>query len=362
MTAVAGPSGRMRFRRVALGALAYALPDDVWSSRRLEQELAPLYERVRLSPGRLELMTGIRERRFWPADMKPSAASILAGRAALDASPIGMERLGLLAHCAVCRDQLEPATAAMVHEGLGLPAGTMILDVSNACLGFLNGMVLAAALVDGGQIEAALLVSGENGRPLVERTLQELLQPGHNRQSIKPFFANLTIGAGAVAAVVAREDLLPPGSPRLVAAATETDSSASALCQGDTAGPGGLEMQTDSEELLEAGVAVARRCWARFEEASGWSRTTPDRIVCHQVGRVHRRRLYETLDLDVARDFSTFETLGNVGSVSLPLTLAQGVEANVVQAGDRVALLGIGSGLACMMMAVEWGSLPVARG
>jgi len=359
MMAAGGPSGRMRFRRVALGAMAYALPPEVWPSTRLEQELEPLYRRIGLSAGRLELMTGIRERRFWPARMKPSAASILAGRAALAASPIGPERMGLLAHCAVCRDQLEPATAALVHAGLGLPAGTMILDVSNACLGFLNGMVLAAALVDGGQIEAALLMSGENGRPLVERTLQELLRPGHGRRSIKPYFANLTIGAGAVAAVVAREDLLPPGSPRLVAAATETDSSASSLCLGDSAGAGGLEMQTDSEELLEAGVAVARRCWGRFEEASGWKRTTPDRIICHQVGRMHRRRLYETLDLDVEKDFSTFETLGNVGSVSLPLTLAQATEAGAVQPGERVALLGIGSGLACLMMAVEWGTMPV---
>lgn len=360
MTATTLPSGLMRFRRVALGAMGYALPPEIWNSRRLEHVLEPLYNRVGLAVGRLELMTGIRERRFWPGRMKPSAASILAGQAALQASPLPVGRMGLLAHCAVCRDQLEPATAALVHQGLHLPPGTMILDVSNACLGFLNGLVLAAGLVDAGQIEAALLVSGENGRPLVEATLQELLRPGHDRQSIKPYFANLTIGAGAVAVVVAREDLLPPGSPRLVAAATETDSSAASLCLGDTAGHGGLEMQTDSEELLEAGVAVARRCWDRFEAASGWTRSMPDRIICHQVGRMHRRKLYDTLQLDLAKDFSTFETLGNVGSVSLPITLAQAAEAGEVKSGDRVALLGIGSGLACMFMAVEWGVMPVS--
>ena len=78
------------------------------------------------------------------------------------------------------------------------------------------------------------------------------------------------------------------------------------------------------------------------------------RFICHQVGATHRRKLYEMLELDPARDFSTFETLGNMGSVSLPATLALAVEAGAVKAGDRVALLGIGSGINCMMLALEW--------
>jgi 3-oxoacyl-[acyl-carrier-protein] synthase-3 len=69
---------------------------------------------------------------------------------------------------------------------------------------------------------------------------------------------------------------------------------------------------------------------------------------------VHRRRLFETLGLNLAQDFSTFETLGNTGSVALPATLADAVEAGAVRDGQRVALLGIGSGLNCLMLALEW--------
>jgi 3-oxoacyl-[acyl-carrier-protein] synthase-3 len=69
---------------------------------------------------------------------------------------------------------------------------------------------------------------------------------------------------------------------------------------------------------------------------------------------MHRRRLYEALGIDLARDFSTFETLGNMGSVSLPATLAQAVASGAVVAGHRVGLLGIGSGINCMMLALEW--------
>ena len=77
-------------------------------------------------------------------------------------------------------------------------------------------------------------------------------------------------------------------------------------------------------------------------------------FICHQVGSAHRRKLYEALGLDLAKDFSTFETLGNMGSVSLPATLALAAEAGAVRAGDKVALLGIGSGLNCMMLSLEW--------
>ena len=59
----------MNFKNVAIESIAYALPDEVWTSADVEAKLAPVYERLRLPEGRLELMTGIKERRFFPADI-----------------------------------------------------------------------------------------------------------------------------------------------------------------------------------------------------------------------------------------------------------------------------------------------------
>ena len=70
----------MKFKNVAIESIAYALPDEVWTSADVEAKLAPVYQRLRLPKGRLELMTGIKERRFWPKDMRASAASALAGK------------------------------------------------------------------------------------------------------------------------------------------------------------------------------------------------------------------------------------------------------------------------------------------
>ncbi|MBA4137809.1 MAG: 3-oxoacyl-ACP synthase III [Opitutus sp.] len=345
----------MKFSRACIESIASVEPDEIWTSAAIEQQLRPMYERLRLPEGRLELMSGIRERRMWPAGTRPSDASAAAGRKVLGLSKIPVGKLQVLMHSAVCRDMLEPATATFVHHKMGLGGGMQVFDVSNACLGFLNGLVLLGSMIDAGQIRAGIVVSGENGRPLVERTIQHLLGANHDRNAIKPFFANLTIGSAAVAAVVCHEDELPAGAPRhrLVAGAALADTSHSDLCQGDSSGDG-LAMETDSEQLLIAGVEVARRTWADFKQETGWNEMTPDRFICHQVGSAHRRKLYETLGLDLAKDFSSFETLGNTGSAALPSTLVRALEQGAVREGQKVALLGIGSGINSLMLALEW--------
>ena len=55
-----------------------------------------------------------------------------------------------------------------------------------------------------------------------------------------------------------------------------------------------------------------------------------------------------------AADFTTFGHLGNTGSVAVPLTAAIAAERGVFAPGHRVAWLGIGSGLNCLMLGVEW--------
>ena len=72
------------FTQVAIEAMAFALPPEVFSSEEIESELSPLYDRLKLPRGRLELMTGIKERRFWPSNHRPSLASAEAGQKLLD--------------------------------------------------------------------------------------------------------------------------------------------------------------------------------------------------------------------------------------------------------------------------------------
>ena len=345
----------MKFAHACIESLAVALPDEVWTSAAIEERLKPLYDRLKLPAGRLELMTGIKERRMWAPGTKPSDASAAAGRNVLKASALRAGQMEVFIHSAVCRDMLEPATASFAHRKIGLGTDCQVFDVSNACLGFLNGMVTLAAMIDAGQIKCGMVASGENGRPLVDRTIRHLLETPLDRNAIKPFFANLTIGSAAVAAVICHEDLIPAGRPkhRLLCGSAHAETKHSELCQGDSDGDT-LVMETDSEQLLLAGMDVAKATWAKFAAESGWSVGTPDRVITHQVGSAHRRKLYETLQMDAAKDFASVEFLGNTGSAALPATLALAAEQGALRAGQKAALLGIGSGLNSLMLAVEW--------
>jgi 3-oxoacyl-[acyl-carrier-protein] synthase-3 len=113
-------------------------------------------------------------------------------------------------------------------------------------------------------------------------------------------------------------------------------------------------MDTDASAVLEHGVTLGKATWERLLVAAGWRPGDVDRVICHQVGAAHRDQVLRALGVDPARDYSTFETLGNMGTVSVPITAAIAEEAGFLRKGDRVALLGIGSGLNCLMLGVEW--------
>ncbi len=350
----------MKLDHVRIAALAYALPEQSQSSEALEARIEPLYERLGLSVGRLALMSGIHSRRFWPQGTRPSDASARAGERALaQAAQAGFakESMELLIHAAVCRDFMEPATASVVHARLGLPPQALAFDLSNACLGFVNAMVQAGTQIEAGAIDAALVVSGEDGGPLVEETLRYLNRTeGIGRKELKAAFSSLTIGSGAVACVLVRDQGASTRTlPKLLGATARSATQHHELCSGGATGEGpGPLMETDSEALLHAGIELAQETFAAFCAEHDLSPERLDRVITHQVGSAHRRLLLDALGLSTDQDFVTFPTLGNVGSVSLPITLAMAAEQGAVQTGHRVALLGIGSGLTCQMLDVSW--------
>ncbi|MBT3366070.1 MAG: 3-oxoacyl-ACP synthase III [Nitrospina sp.] len=348
----------MLFEKVYIEGLAYHLPENIVTSVEIEDRLAPLYDRLKLPQGRLELMSGIRERRFWGKEVLPSEVATLAGEKAIAQSGVDPEQIGCLISASVCRDFLEPSTASVIHNNLKLPGEAFVFDVSNACLGVLNGMSIIASMIEQNQIEAGLVVAGENGGPLVNNTIETLLaRKDITRNETKSSFASLTIGSSAVGVVLAHEKIAKQGH-RLAGGVSMAETQFNHLCRGnDDSGAGGdwsPLMDTDSETLMQEGCRLAGKTWARTREVLGWSNEEINRVFCHQVGKGHRKLMYEKVGLDPEKDFSTLEFLGNTGSASLPTTLAMGIEKKVLKSGDKAALLGIGSGLNCLMMGVEW--------
>jgi 3-oxoacyl-[acyl-carrier-protein] synthase-3 len=400
----------MLYQNVCLETFAYTLPDEIVTSAEIESRLEPLYTRLRLPRGRLELMTGIAERRFWPRAMLPSEKSVETADRAIRQSGMDRQQLGALIHGSVCRDYLEPATACGVHHRLGLPNRCVVYDVSNACLGLLNGVVHVANMIELGQIRAGVVVGTESGRTLVENTIDHLnTTTSLTRNDIKSAFASLTIGSGSAAIVLCHRELSRTGN-RLLGGVMRTSTEHFTLCQGghqsthqDRVGdeqqnlpaPSGIEtgvghqnlpslsaegaageqeklpspfgrgaggegsatsllMSTDSEALMREGVSAAQSAFDDFLNELHWTRDDIQKTFCHQVGRAHHRLLFESLGLNQQIDYPTFAYLGNTGSAALPMTTAIGIENGHLQQGDHVALLGIGSGINVIMLAIDW--------
>jgi 3-oxoacyl-[acyl-carrier-protein] synthase-3 len=316
----------------------------VVTSAELDERLAATYRRVGLRPGLLSNLAGITERRWWPRDVGFTDAAAMAGAKALAEAGVDPARVGLLVDTSVSRAHLEPSAAVAVHHALALPSTCLNFDVANACLGFLNGMQLAAMMIDAGRIEYALVVDGEGARQIHEITLDRLARPDATRDDVLTQFATLTLGSGAAAMVLGRFDEHPEGH-RLVGAALRAASEHHELCVGDLNG-----MTTDAKGLLDAGMGVSAAIWADARAEFDWS--DMDRYIAHQVSQVHTAAMCRTLNIDSDRVPRSFPTRGNMGPASIPFTLATQVDA--LQTGDRVLLMGVGSGLNACCAELEW--------
>ncbi|MEO7241959.1 MAG: 3-oxoacyl-ACP synthase III [Variovorax sp.] len=346
----------MRWSNVCIEAVASVVPDEKLTTTAIELRLAPLYTALRLEPGQIASLTGIHERRIWPAHSKMGDCAALAARQALDQSGIDADELGAVVYAGVCRDNLEPATACSVADAIGVHPGALVFDISNACLGVMNGIVELANRIELGQMRAGMVVSAESSREIIESTITRLnADPTPERYRLG--VATMTGGSGAVAVVLTHADI-SGAEHRLCAAAAQNAVTHHRICRwGPSHGLLGETeniMNTDASAVLQHGVELGRRTWAKLLENTGWRCEDVDRVICHQVGSSHRREVLAMLGIDEAREFSTFESLGNIGTVSVPLTAARAAEAGFLRSGDRVALLGIGSGLNCLMLGIQW--------
>lgn len=346
----------MLYSKVYIDSFGYELAPIVITSEDIENRLAPLYAALHFQKGQLEALTGIHERRFWDPDQTMHEGAIKAGQKAIDASSIASEDIGMLIYGGVCRDNLEPATACAVSHGLGLGIDTQIYDVSNACLGVLNGMIQVANAIELGQIRAGLVVSCESARQIINFTVDRLLET-KNMNHFKQTIATLTGGSGAVAVLLTDASISNQGH-RLLGGVSRNSTRHHKLCRWgpDTGIPAsGLHvMETDSIGILQHGVALGLETYKAFKKELSWPDDKPDKVICHQVGATHQRNILESIGISKEKDFTTFKFLGNIGTVSLPITAAIAAERQFLVKNDLVGFFGIGSGLNCIMLGIAW--------
>jgi 3-oxoacyl-[acyl-carrier-protein] synthase-3 len=347
----------MKYSKVYIEALGYELAPIVVTSSELEQRLDPLYRKLHIGPGQLEALTGIRERRWWLPDTPLSTGAVAAAEKALADSNVAAADIGALVYTGVCREDYEPATACGVAAALGVRGDAAVFDISNACLGVLNGMLDIANRIELGQIRAGLVVACESSREIVEIAIEEMLEHATMEYFTKSL-ATLTGGSGAAAVLLTDGSFSQLQRPQLLGGVTLAEPQFNQLCRWgvnkDATGRYRPYMRTDAVAVMKNGIELGKRTWSKFTRVFDLTCETIDRVICHQVGESHQKQILQAIGVDPGKDFPTFEFLGNMGTVSLPITAAIAAERDELHPGNLVGFLGIGSGLNCMMMAIRW--------
>jgi acyl-CoA:acyl-CoA alkyltransferase len=338
----------MYFENVSISGMGYVDAPHRISSASIEEQLKDNILRFGMRPNLIESLTGISARRFWDPGVQPSDAATQAAVRALEDAQVARDQVGVVISTSVSKDYIEPSIAALVHGNLGLPSACLNFDIGNACLAFLNAMVIAGNMIERNQLDYALVVCGESSRDIVENTLPRLQAADIDETYFRARFATLTLGSAGVAMVLTHKRLAPQGH-RFLGGVSLADTHHNRLCLAQN-----NDMTTDASTLLMSGLKLASDTYERAKEAQDWHKKDFRQYIMHQVGEVHLRKCAEIINVPHEKVPRIFPEFGNVGPASIPLTMAKVAEQGEVQAGDRVALMGIGSGINCSMMEVIW--------
>jgi len=338
----------MRFTNVAIASISHIEAPHLVYSRDIVEKLGASMDRLGIRRDVLDKVAGINCRRVFDRDTPPSDAASQAGELAIVEAGIERNQIGILINTSVCRDYLEPSTAAIVHGKLGLGEHCQNFDVGNACLAFLNGMDIAARMIECGEIDYALIVDGENSRTVCDDTIFRLSQPEATAEQFRNEMASLTLGSGGVAMVMGRADQNPDGH-RYIGSISRSATQWSKLCYGNID-----RMITDTKMLLIEGLKLASKTFAVARTAFGWAVSEIDEFVIHQVSRVHTDEITRMLGIDQSKVITVFQEYGNIGPASVPFALSKLKQLGRLSKGKRVALFGIGSGLNCSVAEVLW--------
>ena len=242
-------------------------------------------------------------------------------------------------------------------SALGVHGAAAIYDLSNACLGILNGVLDIANRIELGQIRAGLVVACESSREINEVMIKKMNE-NPSMELFTTSLATFTGGSGAAAVLLTDGSFTPARRPKLLGGVNLAEPQHHKLCRWGIKS-NSVEnhvpyMQTDAVAVMKHGVELGKRTWDALLKELDLSTEQIDKVICHQVGNAHQKLILQTIGVPLEKDFTTFEFLGNMGTVSLPVTAALAKERDVLLPGDIVGFLGIGSGLNCLMLGIQW--------
>ncbi|UYP47097.1 hypothetical protein NEF87_003382 [Candidatus Lokiarchaeum ossiferum] len=341
-------------KKAHIEAIDYHQAPNVITSDWIEEQIEDTLGRLDIPRGSLENITGIKERRFWEHGIKYYETTTKAAIKVIEKAGIDSQDIECIINTSICRDYIEPSQASLVHGNLNLSPHCFNFDISNACLGFVNGMELIKTMINAGKIKKyGLLVSSEGSIKALENTLRMLKSTNCKMDDYKSNFATLTLGSGAVAMLIANEDIAESQhviNDAVNVANTAEDHNKLCLASLDHS-----QMYANTHGMMVEGIKLAVKTWAKANQTwPNWNDQYIDRYIPHQTSNRQIEALCNACKLNHDKFHIILEKYGNMASAALPMALIDAAETKTLNAGDQIALMGMGSGLNGTIMSLTW--------
>lgn len=286
---------------------------------------------------------GIRERRIVEPGQTTASLAIEAGRRALERAGLTGADIAHLIVATATPEQLSPATSAFVHHGLGIAGSAH--DVNAECSGFVYGLMTAAALMVLDPRPVLLIGSDTHSLTVdpTDRDLSILVGDGAGAVVLTPS-PETWVRAWNLGADGSRYDSLkvPAGGSRMP---TTPETVERGLHYARING---------NEIYLNAVRFTVRTVKATLEQAKVGPEDI-DHVVPHQANIRIINSILSHTGLPAERLVTNLDRYGNTASASIPIALAEALDAGRIEDGDLVLLAGFGAGMTWGSVLLEWG-------
>lgn len=329
-------------KKATIRDVAVHLPDNLVHNHELVGRIN--FNRPAIINSALERLLGGRTRHFASDDTQVSDLACEAAQKILARHP-GI-RIDLLIFAAASSDLIEPATANIVQNKLGLVCPVM--DIKNACNSFVSAMQVASAFITSETYENVLIVNGEK--------LSEVINfAPRNNDHLSRCLAAYGLGDAGAAMLLGTGD-----TARIVYQKFCSWGEYWNLCTVEGGGSMAFRnadkyyFESDSRQLRNAFInKIPDFVKACFDE-SAWTLDDIDCLITHQVSNSTVSEIANALGVPLTKCVHTFPQFGNTAAATIPIALNDALTMGRIKKGDRVCIMGLAAGISLSVQLIEW--------
>jgi 3-oxoacyl-[acyl-carrier-protein] synthase-3 len=273
--------------------------------------------------------TGIEERRIAEDGMDTSHMAYEAAVEALKHANIKAEEIDMILVATVTPDQPFPSVSCLLQERLGAKKAAA-MDISAACAGFMYGMVTAKQFIESGAYKHVLIVGVEKLSKITD----------WKDRNTAVLFGD---GAGAV----------------VMGSVSEGRGILSFELGADGVGAKHLYQDEyiimNGREVFKFAVRQMADSSEYVIEQAGLSKDDVDYLIPHQANIRIMEASRQRLELPEEKMSRTIKKYGNTSSSSIPIAMAEELEAGKIKDDDVIVMVGFGGGLTWGAICLRWG-------